>query len=302
MTDNRLLPLDLIDPPLHPLRTSIDEEAMQRLCASIRNQGLIQPVVVRDTQDGRFRLIAGSRRMQAHALLDMAEIECKVMYCSDQAEEEMLLSENLHREDMAPLDEANWLKGHMERWNLNVAQIALRVDCSEGRIYGLLSLLSGDPAVSEALGRGQISKAQAFAINRIADPPGREMGLHWAVRGLMAADSIKAWADERERKGIDTALRQEDWESAAMVRQETKNLAKCVLHEDWVEYSQANWITVCTKCWNAVLAAVEYCKANEIFVTDHQYPRRDDRIEHGGHGGRPFKDFKSDEIKEEYSG
>lgn len=319
MPDIRLLPLDLIDPPLHPIRSSIDEVAMTKLCASIRNQGLIQPVAVRDTMDGRFRLIAGSRRTQAHALLGLENIECLVRHCTDQEEEEILLSENLHREDMAPLDEANWLKAHMERYTLSVEQLALRVDCSTSRIYGLLSLLSGDPRVAEALSNGQIKKAQALAINRIHDPAGRETGLHWAIHQGMSADVIRAWAEERERKGIDNTVSQETWDEAVNVAQETKNLAKCILHEDWVEYKQAMWITVCVTCWREVLAAVEWAQKydaerRESDLAEQEHPgsgwdvhvdrpspdgikRRDSRIEHHGHGGRPFKNHLSDEAK-----
>lgn len=260
MSESRVIPLSLIDPPKRGIRTQLDEEAMARLCDSIEKHGLLQPVVVRDLLDGRFRLIAGSRRKEATARLGIGDISCSIYTCDDEQEDEMLFHENLHREDVAPLDEAVWLREHMALYGLTIEEMARRVKCSPARLYGLLSLLTGDPAVSGALSAGRINKSQAFAINRIRDAPGRETALHWAINQGMSAEVIKGWALERERRGLDQTLTQEIWDEAMKVRQETKNQAKCVLHEGWVDYPQANWLVICNACWDAARSAIEWAQ------------------------------------------
>ena len=176
----------------------------------------------------------------------------------------MILHENLHREEINPLDEGAWMRRYMEQYGISQNEMARRAKCSAARVAQLLSLLEGDPSVSTALRTGKISKAQALVINRIPDAAGREQGLHWAQHLGHSAEVIKAWADHREQSGVTMAMQSIDWESVDQWQQKVKNQAHCVLHDDYVDYNQIIFVSVCRKCWEAALGAIEWAQRHDL--------------------------------------
>lgn len=298
MSEVREIPLDRILPPRHIDRTGYDPEKMASLVESIAALGLLQPVGVRLLDESELRvltesesaegdeysppegewyeLVWGKRRYLAHQQLGRKTILARIVTAGEQETDDLIMHENLHREDLNPLDEARWMASYMERYNVGVEEMARRARCSATRVYQLLSLLKGDDRVSEALARGEISKAQALAINRIADIAGREQALHWAKHQGMSAETIARWAEHRRAAGIEGAVPDEVIESASQYITQVKHMTKCVLHDDFVDYAEAQFLCICSSCWAAVCALIEWYQSQEVKpdlrVRDRDWP------------------------------
>ena len=109
-SDMRTVPIDQIRPGRFQPRSRMDEASLRDLAASIQNQGVVQPVVVRETVAGGFELIAGERRWRASQMAGLDEIPAMVRQVSDDAALALALIENIQREDLNPVEEAMGLK------------------------------------------------------------------------------------------------------------------------------------------------------------------------------------------------
>ena len=135
----RQLKVDLIQPGRYQPRTGMDDERLQELAESIKAQGLIQPITVREIARGRFEIIAGERRWRAAQLAGMSEVPVIVREVDDHATLAIALIENIQREDLSPLEEASAIKRLLETHALEM-----------GHARALLALA---PAQAEALAR-----------------------------------------------------------------------------------------------------------------------------------------------------
>ncbi|HEY6544924.1 MAG TPA: ParB/RepB/Spo0J family partition protein, partial [Dokdonella sp.] len=137
----RTLATASIQPGRYQPRQRFDAEPLEELAASIRAQGLIQPVVVRAIARDRYELIAGERRWRAAQLAGLEEIPALVKTVADQAVVAMALIENIQREDLSPLEEAQALARLIEEFGLTHQQVADAVGRSRAGVSNLLRLL-----------------------------------------------------------------------------------------------------------------------------------------------------------------
>src|SRR5262249_34730185 len=136
------LPVAAIQPGQYQPRTKMDERALAELAASIKAQGLIQPVLVRPLRSGnRYELIAGERRWRAAQLAGMSEIPALVREVPDNAALAMALIENIQREDLNPLEEAAGLQRLVDEFRMTHEQAADAVGRSRSATSNLLRLL-----------------------------------------------------------------------------------------------------------------------------------------------------------------
>ncbi|HZP65989.1 MAG TPA: ParB/RepB/Spo0J family partition protein, partial [Rudaea sp.] len=134
----RLIEAARIQPGKYQPRQSMDEERLQELADSIKAQGLIQPIVVRAVDAQRFEIIAGERRWRAAQLAGLREIPALVRDVRDQAVVAMALIENIQREELAPLEEAQALKRLIEEFKLTHQQTAEAIGRSRAAVSNLL--------------------------------------------------------------------------------------------------------------------------------------------------------------------
>jgi ParB family chromosome partitioning protein len=155
------LALDVIDDNPHQSRLEFDEEALQELAASIGVQGVIQPIVVRPGKDGRYVLILGERRMRASKLAGKTSVPAIVKRVSEQQAAEMTLIENLQREDLDCLEQAEAFHSLSQEFGLTQEEIGKRVGASRETVSNYLRLLKLPDDVKTYLSRGFLTYSHA---------------------------------------------------------------------------------------------------------------------------------------------
>ena len=179
------LPLDAITPnPLQP-RTHFDEEALAELVHSIREVGLLQPVVVRETAPGRYELVMGERRWRASQEAGTGTIPAIVRETGDDAMLRDALLENLHRQSLNPLEEAAAYAQLLEEFGTTHDELASRLGRSRPQVSNTIRLLQLPPAVQRRVAAGVLSAGHARAILGLPTPEAQEeMATRVVAEGL----------------------------------------------------------------------------------------------------------------------
>lgn len=158
------LPLQKIEPnPRQPRRT-FDPEALQSLADSIAEHGVVQPLAVRDAGNGYYQIIAGERRWRAARLAGLTELPVVVLDADDQTVMELALIENLQRQDLNPMEEAEGYRVLMEEYGLTQEQAAARVGKSRPAVANALRLLALPDEVRAMVEEGTLSAGHARAV------------------------------------------------------------------------------------------------------------------------------------------
>ena len=154
-----------IDPNPNQPRSHFDEDALAELSASIKAIGLLQPVLVRPSSTpDRFELIAGERRWRASKRAGLSTIPAIVRVTDDVSSVEQALVENLHRQDLTPLEEAAAYQQLLEDFSMTHEQVAAKVGKSRSAITNSLRLLSLPPTIQQYLAEGRLSAGHAKAL------------------------------------------------------------------------------------------------------------------------------------------
>jgi ParB family chromosome partitioning protein len=160
----REIEIEQILPNAHQPRKSFDEEGLNELAESIRAHGVVQPIVVRPLEDGFFQLIAGERRWRASQRAGLTKIPAVVRESADNAALEIALIENLQREDLNPVDEAQAYDRLISEFGLTQEDVAKRVGKNRATIANMLRLLRLPPEVQEWLRDNTLSVGHAKAL------------------------------------------------------------------------------------------------------------------------------------------
>ena len=157
------LPLDRVRPSPFQPRKEFAKEALQELSDSIKEQGILQPLIVRE-RDGNYELIAGERRWRAAQLAGLKEVPAIIRKADDGQVLELALIENLQRENLNPLEEALGYSQLLEQFQLRQEDVAIRVGKSRVVVANSLRLLKLDPEVQAYLRDGRLSVGHAKVI------------------------------------------------------------------------------------------------------------------------------------------
>lgn len=158
------LPIDVIQRGQFQPRKNFDPESLQELADSISAQGLIQPIVVRSINQGQYEILAGERRWRAAQLAGLEEVPVVVRQVNDQAAMAIALIENIQREDLNPLEEAQALQRLLDEFNMTHQQVADAVGRSRAAVSNLLRLLDCHDRVKEMVNAGQLDMGHARAL------------------------------------------------------------------------------------------------------------------------------------------
>lgn len=163
------LRLSEIEPNRNQPRTNFDEEALSELADSIAKHGLIQPIVVRPTSSGVYQIVAGERRWRACRMAGLSEVPVVIKELDDQKYFEIALIENLQREDLNAVEEAQGYRTLIDLYGLTQEQVAESVGKSRSAVTNSLRLLGLNDNALEALKNGEITAGHARAILAAAD-------------------------------------------------------------------------------------------------------------------------------------
>ena len=153
-----------IRPNANQPRQHFDEEALSSLVASVRELGVLQPVLVREVEENAYELIAGERRWRAAKRAGLATIPAVVRAVDEVASLEQAVVENLHRQDLNPLEEAAAYQQLVEDFGFTHDQLALRVGKSRAAVSNTLRLFQLPPSIQRYVAEGQLSAGHARAL------------------------------------------------------------------------------------------------------------------------------------------
>jgi ParB family chromosome partitioning protein len=185
----RVLPIQQIQAGKYQPRRHWNDEALDELAASIKAQGLIQPVVVREIGRNSYELIAGERRWRAAQRAQLAEIPALIKKVAEEAVPAMALIENIQRQDLTPLEEADALKRLIDDFDLTHQQAADAVGRSRASVSNMLRLTEMPESIKRLLDDGKLEMGHARCLltleESIAVPLARQAStLGWSVREL----------------------------------------------------------------------------------------------------------------------
>jgi ParB family chromosome partitioning protein len=178
------IPVELLRPGKYQPRRDMHPEALEELAASIRQQGIMQPVVVRPVAGGQYEIIAGERRWRAAQLAGLEKIPALVREADDRDVVALALIENLQREDLNPLEEALALQRLQKEFELTQQQVADAVGKSRSSITNLLRLLQLHKDVRRMLEHGDLEMGHARALLSLQDNQQLEAARQVVAKGM----------------------------------------------------------------------------------------------------------------------
>lgn len=208
------LPLEFLQPGKYQPRRDMDQEALEELAASIKTQGLMQPVVVRPIGEQQYEIIAGERRWRASQLAGLAQIPVLVREVADDAAIAMALIENIQREDLNPIEEAVAFKRLQDEFQLTQQEVAQAVGKSRSTVANLLRLMSLREDVRRMLEHGDIEMGHGKAL----------LGLPEGEQSAAAAQVVSKGLSVRQTESLVRRILQ-DLESAEKEVEESAGAA-----------------------------------------------------------------------------
>jgi ParB family chromosome partitioning protein len=188
----RQVPLEAILPSSFQPRRRFSEEDLRELAESIRERGVLQPLLVREVGAGTYELVAGERRLRAARMAGLKEVPVLVKALSDEEALSVALIENLQREDLNPLEEAEGYRRLMEEFGFSQEEVARRVGKDRSTVANALRLLRLPEEIKEDLWEGRLSAGHARALLALED---RELML--AARGEILRRGLSVRETER---------------------------------------------------------------------------------------------------------
>lgn len=198
----RELQVSQIEPNQHQPRGTFDEEALVQLTDSIRELGVLQPILVRPAGHDRYELIAGERRWRAAKRAGLQTIPAVVRTIDETASLEQALVENLHREDLQPMEEAAAYQQLIEEFNLSHDDVARRVGKSRSAVSNMLRLFQLPPSIQKLVADRQLSAGHARALLGTPD------------RAFQEALARRAVAEQLSVRDVEEAVRARSGEEA----------------------------------------------------------------------------------------
>ena len=201
-TGVRVIPVDRISPNPNQPRLAFDEETLQELAASIREHGVLQPILVRPLGSNAFQLVAGERRWRASRLADLATIPALVEEIDDDTALEIALIENLQREDLSPLDEAAMYDRMIRDHGYSVRRLAQKLGKDKGYLENRLRLADAPPEVRELVSLRKDTLSHAYELMKVADPKKRKRLAERVARGELTLIKLRERIEGRPRRSM----------------------------------------------------------------------------------------------------
>lgn len=177
--------LNMIEPEQNQPRTVFDRQPLEELASSIAVHGLLQPIVVREGENGYYRIIAGERRWRASKMAGLSEVPVIVIDADDRKAAELSLIENIQREDLNAIEEALAYRSLIEEYDLTQDEVSSKIGKSRSAISNSMRLLELPEAVTELVKKNELSAGHARALLGLNDRSDiTDIALQTAKKGL----------------------------------------------------------------------------------------------------------------------
>ncbi len=219
------LPLDDVRPNPEQPRQLFSEEALAELAESIKAQGVLQPILVRPASDGKYEIVAGERRWRASQLAGQRSIPALIREMSSEQALAIALIENLQREDLSPMEEAQGFKELRDRFGLSQDEISARVGKSRPAVANMLRLLNLPQLIQDDLQAGRMTQGHARPLLGVEDEAALSVLRTCILEKAPSVREVEDWVADWKQSGIlpqspDGAKRPKGPRGAAAPREE----------------------------------------------------------------------------------
>ena len=199
------MPLDRIEPNPQNPRLAFDEGTLAELAASIREHGVLQPILVRPIDENRFQLIAGERRWRATKIAGLPTIPALVEDIDDSTALEISIIENLQREDISPLDEAVMYDRMIKEHGYSIRRLADKLGKDKGYLENRLRLADAPQEVRELVSLRKDTLSHAYELMKVADPRKRKRLAEAVARNELSLVKLRERIDGRPARHQEVA-------------------------------------------------------------------------------------------------
>jgi len=201
----RMIPLDRIEPNPDQPRMEFDEASLEELAASIREHGVLQPILVRPREQGRYQLVAGERRWRASKRAGLESIPALIEEIDDDTALEIAIIENLQREDLSPLEEAMLYDRMVREHGYSIRRLAQKLGKDKGYLENRLRLADAPPEIKELVSVRKDTLSHAYELLKVSDPKKRRRLAEQVARGELSLVKLRERIEGgRRRRGGDS--------------------------------------------------------------------------------------------------
>ncbi|MGC8765954.1 MAG: ParB/RepB/Spo0J family partition protein [Brevinematia bacterium] len=209
------IPLDKIIPNRYQPRKNFDEEALEELAASIKENGIIQPIIVSDLGNDSYEIVAGERRWKAAKIANLSEIPAIIRDCTDDERLELALIENIQREDLNPIEEALAYKEILERLSITQDELAKKIGKNRSSVANTLRLLKLPDYVREKVISGELSEGHARVVLSLEDIDRMIAFTDYIIQNKLsvreAEEQVKNFSIKEKNVSRETSLEERDF-------------------------------------------------------------------------------------------
>ncbi len=210
----RLVPVDRIDPNPDQPRTYFAQDALDELTASVREHGVLQPILVRPFGTSRYQLVAGERRWRAATAAGLDTIPAMIEELADDIALEIAIIENLQREDLSPLEEAVMYDRMVKEHGYSIRRLAQKLGKDKGYLENRLRLADAPPEIQELVSLRKDTISHAYELLKVEDPKKRRRLAEQVARGELTLVKLRERVEGRRRTRRTAVLGEPDSEDA----------------------------------------------------------------------------------------
>jgi ParB family chromosome partitioning protein len=214
----RHVPTERVDPNPNQPRLAMDQDSLDDLASSVREHGILQPILVRPAAGGRYQIVAGERRWRAARMAGLDTVPALIEELDDETALEISIIENLQREDLSPLDEALMYERMIHEHGYSVRRLAQKLGKDKGYLENRLRLADAPPEVKELVSVRKDTLSAAYELMKVPDAKKRKRLADQVARGELSLVKLKERIEGRRSR---TPVSDADEAAAVAARAET---------------------------------------------------------------------------------
>ncbi len=243
--------VDLIDDPEQPMRSDMTPASVEDLVMSIKQVGIIEPIVVKPV-NGRYEVIAGHRRLFSSRIAKVVDVPCYIRKANSEQTEMLKIHENLYRAEIKPADEAKHFSYLIDKQKLTPTKISQLISKSLSYVMDRLAILEYPDFLKEAMDNQEISFSVAREFARFDDEKQMNQAVYYAKRSGMTQGMARKWVQDYKRSKETPGIQETTTYNAQNGQQEVEHTANCVYCKKGVSLIEAEVVYMHSACLQEV--------------------------------------------------